>query len=403
MVLVGCHASAREMKILFNTGVFGKHGIEHALVNLLLELPQEEHQYILHQIYELDNLSPLFDSIQNIATKDCSLPRTSFWGNLHMNRKKSIFHKLLDSIGLLKIHGLVAKNINQHRADVVVDYDLSLLRSAHLITAPKIGFFHFRPKRFRNGGANKLRRIGERLRHYEKLVVLCDEMRQEACDVWPHLQDKLVVLPNPINLPLLILKSQDPFQLPVQLTAGEYFISIARLTHQKNIHLLINSFRESKDSGCTWKLIILGEGEDENSLSTLIVDLNLTNHVYLLGYKKNPYPYLKNAGALVLSSREEGFGLVLLEAMSLGCATISLSCPTGPTDILQNGKFGKLVPFTEDNSSELANAMLELSKNSELKNSYIEGAKLHAENFASPHIALQLINLLRDITSNKRP
>ncbi len=221
------------MKILFNTGVFGKHGIEHALVNLLLELPQEQHQYILHQIYELDQPSPLLENIKHIVARDCSLPKTSFWGNLHMNRRKSIGHKLLDAIGLLKIHSLVADHINQHNADVVVDYDLSLLRSAHLITAPKIGFFHFRPKRFRNGGVNKLRRIGERLKHYQKLVVLCDEMYKESCYVWPHLKDKLAVIPNPINLPKLIQKSQEPIQLPDQITTGEYFVSIARLTHQK--------------------------------------------------------------------------------------------------------------------------------------------------------------------------
>ena len=70
------------MKILFNTGVFGKHGIEHALVNLLIELPKEQHQYVLHKIYELDNLSPLLKEIQDIVTQDCSLPRTSFWGKI---------------------------------------------------------------------------------------------------------------------------------------------------------------------------------------------------------------------------------------------------------------------------------------------------------------------------------
>lgn len=390
------------MKILFNTGVFGKHGIEHALVNLLLKLPQEEHQYILHQIYELDNPSPLLGSIQNIATKDCSLPRTSFWGNLHMNRKKSIFHKLLDAIGLLKIHGLVANNINQHRADIVVDYDLSLLRSAHLITAPKIGFFHFRPKRFRNGGANKLRRIGERLRHYEKLVVLCDEMYQEACYVWPHLQDKLLVLPNPINLPDLVRKSEEPIQLPVEITAGEYFISIARLTHQKNIHLLLKSYKKARDIGCSWPLLIAGDGEDKESVIQLSKDLAIAKNVFFLGYQINPHPYLTNAGAFIMSSREEGFPVSLLEAMALGCPIISLACPTGPTDILQNGRLGKLIAFTEDNPNELGMAMLEMSNNAAIRKTYSQESKLVAQNFSSPKIADQLMHLLRDIASNKQ-
>ena len=390
------------MKILFNTGVFGKHGIEHALVNLLLELPQEQHQYILHQIYELDQPSPLLENIKHIVAGDCSLPQTSFWGNLHMNRKKSIGHKLLDAIGLLKIHSLVASHINQHNADVVVDYDLSLLRSAHLITAPKIGFFHFRPKRFRNGGTNKLRRIGERLKHYQKLVVLCNEMYQEACYVWPHLKAKLVVLPNPINLPKLIQKSQDSIQPPNQLGAGEYFISIARLTHQKNIHLLLRSYKFAKELGCTWPLVIIGDGEDKEALNQLSNDLAITENVFFLGYQTNPHPYLSKAGAFVMSSREEGFPVSLLEAMALECPIISLACPTGPTDILENGKLGKLIAFTEDNPNELGLAMHEMSSNVELRRTYAEESKLCAQNFSSSKIAEQLMSLLRDIASNQK-
>jgi hypothetical protein len=128
----------------------------------------------------------------------------------------------------LKIHKLIANNINQHQADVVVDYDLSLLRSAHLISAPKIGFFHFRPKGFRNGGVNKLRRIGKRLRNYQMLVVLCDEMYVEACEVWPHLKNKLTVLPNSINYKKLIEKSNYPLQLPHGIEKNNYFITFLK-------------------------------------------------------------------------------------------------------------------------------------------------------------------------------
>jgi len=388
------------MKILFNTGVFGKHGIEHALVNLLVQLPREEHQYVLHKIYELDNLSPLINEVKHLVTQDCSLPRTSFWGNLHMNRKRSVLHKILDAIGLVKIHSLIAKHINQHNSDIVVDYDLSLLRSAHLITSPKIGFFHFRPKRFRNGGTNKLRRIGERLKHYQKLVVLCDEMYTEACFVWPHLKDKLIVLPNPINLDALITKSNEKFSLPSQVNREKYFISIARLTHQKNIHLLLQSYKKAKDLGCTWPLVIIGDGEDKENLIQLSNDLDISDHVFFLGYQTNPHPYLANAGAFVMSSREEGFPVSLLEAMALGCPIISLACPTGPADILKNGQIGKLIPFTEDNPNQLGLAMFEMSKDSSLRNFYSAESKLFAQNFSSPKIADLLMNLLRDIASN---
>lgn len=391
------------MKILFNTGVFGKHGIERALTNILLELPRADNTFILHQIYELDHKSPFLSEISDAVNHDCALPRTSFWGNLHMNRKKSIAHKLLDAIGLFEIHKLIAKHINQHHADIVVDYDLSLLRSAHLISAPKIGFFHFRPKRFRNGGTNKLRRIGERLKHYQKLIVLCDEMYEEACFVWPHLKDKLLVLPNPVDLDSLLKKSACSIDFPENLTPGEYLVSVARLTHQKNIHLLLRSFAKARELGCKWSLAIIGDGEDRVDLLDLSKKLGLEKAVYFLGYQTNPHPYLAKAGAFVMSSREEGFPVSLLEGMALGCPIISLACPTGPSDILQNGKLGKLISFTEDNPDELGLAMFEISNNTALRKNYAEESKLFAQNFSSQKIAQQLMNLLRDIASNQRP
>jgi glycosyltransferase involved in cell wall biosynthesis len=390
------------MKIFFNTGVFGKHGIERALSNILLELPQANNTYILHQIYELDYKSPFLTEICDVVTHDCALPRTSFWGNLHMNRKKSIIHKFVDAIGLFEIHKLIAKNINQHHADIVVDYDLSLLRSAHLINAPKIGFFHFRPKRFRNGGTNKLRRIGERLKYYQKLIVLCDEMYQEACDVWPHLKDKLVVLPNPVDLDSLLKKSAYSIDFPVNLNTGQYFVSVARLTHQKNIHLLLRSYAKAKELGCRWPLAIIGDGEDKVDLMELSKELNLEEDVHFLGYQTNPHPYLVKAGALVMSSREEGFPVSLLESMALGCPIISLACPTGPRDILQNGKLGKLISFTEEKPNELGLAMFDMSNNHTLRKNYAEESKLFVRNFSSQTIVQQLMSLLRDIASNQR-
>jgi glycosyltransferase involved in cell wall biosynthesis len=390
------------MRILFNTGVFGKHGIERALSNILLELPQANNTYILHQIYELAHKSPFLTEICDVVTHDCALPRTSFWGNLHMNRKKSIAHKLLDAIGLFEIHKLIAKHINQHHADIVVDYDLSLLRSAHLINAPKIGFFHFRPKRFRNGGTNKLRRIGERLKHYQKLIVLCDEMYEEACFVWPHLKDKLLVLPNPVDLDSLLKKSACSIDFPKNLTPEEYFVSVARLTHQKNIHLLLRSYAKAKELGCRWPLAIIGDGEDKVDLMELSKELGLEKEVHFLGYQTNPHPYLVKAGAFVMSSREEGFPVSLLESMALGCPIISLACPTGPRDILQNGKLGKLISFTEENPNELGLAMFDMSNNHTLRKNYAEESKLFVRNFSSQTIAQQLMSLLRDIASNQR-
>jgi glycosyltransferase involved in cell wall biosynthesis len=84
-----------------------------------------------------------------------------------------------------------------------------------------------------------------------------------------------------------------------------------------------------------------------------------------------------------MSSREEGFPVSPLEAMALGCPITFLACPTGPTDILQNGKLGKLISFTEENPNELALAMLDMSNNHTLRKNYAEEAKLFVNNFSS--------------------
>jgi len=215
--------------------------------------------------------------------------------------------------------------------------------------------------------------------------------------------DKLLVLPNPIDLDSLIKKSECSVDFPENITPGEYFVSVARLTHQKNIHLLLRSFAKARELGCKWPLVIIGDGEDRVNLLALSNELSLDKDVHFLGYQTNPHPFLVKAGAFTMSSREEGFPVSLLEGMALGCPIISLACPTGPTDILHNGKLGKLIPFTEDNPNELGLAMFDISNNAVLRKNYAEESKFFAQNFSSQIIAQQLMILLRNIASNQRP
>ena len=397
MVLDGRYVIPGKMKIIFNTGVFGKHGIERALTTLLRELPREKHEYILHQIFQLDYVSPLMSEVAEHVTHDCSLPLNTFWGNLHMNRKRNIALKLIDSIGLQQMHRIVGRNLNRHRADVIVDYDLSLLRAAHLIEAPLIGFFHFRPKRFRNGGTNKLRRIGKRLSHYKKLVVLCQEMREEAEFVWPHLKDKFLVLPNPINLEELARRASEQDVVEPYLRDEKFFLTMARLTHQKNIHLLLRSYKKAREAGCEWPLVIVGDGEDRDELLSLRKKLNLDNSVLMSGYKTNPIPYLKFASGFIMSSREEGFPVSILEAMALKCPVISLACPTGPRDLLEDQKRGILVPFTEGDPTRLSEAMLTLMKNDLERAAYASESYEYVKQFSAATISTQLFTSLKNL------
>ena len=103
--------------------------------------------------------------------------------------------------------------------------------------------------------------------------------------------------------------------------------------------------------------MILGEGEERSKLETLVQELGLEKEVSLPGFVDNPHKYMKRAAVFVLSSKWEGFGNVLVEAMALGTPVVSTNCPSGPAEILEGGKHGKLVPIGDER--KLARAILE--------------------------------------------
>jgi glycosyltransferase involved in cell wall biosynthesis len=92
------------------------------------------------------------------------------------------------------------------------------------------------------------------------------------------------------------------------------------------------------------RLVILGEGRERPSLETLIGELGVAKDVRLLGFQKNPYSYMAHAAAFVLSSAWEGLPNVLIEALACGCPIVSTDCPSGPSELLDQGRYGRLVP-----------------------------------------------------------
>jgi glycosyltransferase involved in cell wall biosynthesis len=124
-------------------------------------------------------------------------------------------------------------------------------------------------------------------------------------------------------------------QPPVILAAG-------RLTIQKDYPTLLHAYARLR-SRREARLVILGEGELRPGLLALAKELGLAADVDLPGFVK-PYPYMARCKAFVLASTWEGFGIVLVEAMACGAQVVSTDCPSGPAEILENGKYGRLAP-----------------------------------------------------------
>ncbi len=137
------------------------------------------------------------------------------------------------------------------------------------------------------------------------------------------------------------LMSKKNINYPMEISDHEFdnckvIISVGRLVEQKDYIRLLKQFEilHKKDKGI--KLIISGSGNLENLLRDMIVNLRLDDFVFILPYMANPFPILKQADVFVLSSRYEGYGNVLLEAMALGVPVISVDCLAGPREILDD-------------------------------------------------------------------
>lgn len=96
------------------------------------------------------------------------------------------------------------------------------------------------------------------------------------------------------------------------------------------------------------RLLVLGDGSLRGELQGLIDQLGLQGRVKLAGYVENPLKYFRNADVFVLSSHVEGLPNVLVEAMMCGCTPVATDCPTGPREVLQDGRFGYLVPVGDE-------------------------------------------------------
>lgn len=175
------------------------------------------------------------------------------------------------------------------------------------------------------------------IRKYDELVVLTnDDFRYWA----PYRSS--VVIPNPVTL----------YPETFSETTSQSIISVGRLHGQKGYDLLISAWKQIAAKYPQWHINIFGDGTERQKYLDMIQKSGLSNSIFIHPSSANIYSEYDKAGFLVLSSRAEGFGLVLAEAMSCGRPCVSYNCESGPADIIQDGVDGLLVQ--PESISELA-------------------------------------------------
>ncbi len=194
---------------------------------------------------------------------------------------------------------------------------------------------------------------------------------------------------NPIISKSLYAKASESVEHPWFSPGREWctVVTAGRLTEQKDHATLLKaiaSIRRQRDV----RLLVLGQGELLNELRSLAVKLSINDIVEFVGFDSNPYRYMANADVFVLSSRWEGFGNVLVEALASGAKVVSTDCPSGPREILCNGTYGALVKV-EDHEA-LASAICSVQEQ------VVDGRLLanHLEQYGSESIAVKYLEVL---------
>ena len=170
-------------------------------------------------------------------------------------------------------------------------------------------------------------------------------------------KDLVRVIHNPGVTRELSEKADTPLDHPwFQPGEPPVFLGVGRLIRQKDFPTLIKAFalvRQTHEA----RLLILGEGPERPQLVALAQLLNVATDIGLPGFIENPYAYMARSVAFVLSSRWEGLPTVLMEALCCGAPIVSTDCPSGPREILQEGKIGRLVPVGDHEA--LAQGMID--------------------------------------------
>ncbi len=160
--------------------------------------------------------------------------------------------------------------------------------------------------------------------------------------------ERIQTVYNPVITPEMQMKAMEPVKHP-WFQDGEVpvIVGVGRLELQKDFEMLIRAFARVRQVRPA-RLVILGDGKLRATLMAQVAALGLQADVDLPGFVENSHAYLAKAAAFALSSAWEGLGLVVIEALALGTPVVSTDCPSGPAEILDDGRYGELVPVGDD-------------------------------------------------------
>jgi glycosyltransferase involved in cell wall biosynthesis len=274
-----------------------------------------------------------------------------------------------------------ARRVRQIAADydVVIDYDLSLVRFCAGLQKPLLGVRHFNfPAQLRDK-PRRYRSLAGYFSRYDAMIAISHAMEAEGRALFPMMAERIAMLYPGMDHDAIRRRAA---QAVADRPAGPYIVSVTRLEEtQKDVSTLIRAYALLvQQHQVAETLLVVGQGRHQGELEQLAQELGVRDRITFHGFTPNPLPFMQQARLMVLSSKFEGLPTVLIEGLILGKVLVSTDCPTGPREILDGGRAGLLTPVGD--APALAAAMLQGLQDQNLRARLSAAALQHAAVFS---------------------
>lgn len=260
------------------------------------------------------------------------------------------------------------------RSRKVLEFHLSFTVTRFASIRAKGAFWNFR-------NYISVLKLKKQISQFDQIVVLTEE----DAALWQTMFSKVYVISNPLTIQI---KKKAALQ-------NKAAIAVGRLVHEKGFDLLIDSWTIVHQNHPDWVLHIYGDGPLENDLRKKVLQKNLQDHIFIHAAVSNIGDKYSENSLFVLSSRQEGFPLVLLEAMSAGLPCVAYNCKSGPAQLLNNGENGILVEAQD--ITALSQAISLLIQNPSLCQQYAAKAQLSAQDYSLPRVMGHWTSLFQNL------
>lgn len=391
--------TTNRLRVLFVIGSMHAGGAERQVVETLRHLDRQRFEPFLYLAHRDGAL---------LADVPGDVPIEAFWGG---TQPHSFGLKLLTVCrgGMLARMWHLSQFLKRLRPDVVYDRTyLSTLDTAGACwwrDVPRVSAavadpyvqFEMYAKRLRF-----LRRRYARWAYHTAARVLANSagLRQQMIDYWQLPPEQVILQPNGLDLDRIEQRSRE--QTFGQNEGPIRLLTVGRIDEDKGHIDLLTALEEliHRRGHRELQWLILGVGARMETLRHEIAAKQLCDHVELAGTVANPFPYYAAADLFILPSRSEGLPNVLLEALACGLPVISTDCPSGPREILEDGRYGRLVPVRDPMA--IANAIEDFLKHrEEWRQTAIAGQASVQERFDMRRVVKQLETLLEQAANHR--